>query len=312
MQHGNTEYVPAWSLRIAGWAPEPGWSFGIGARSGMETDIHRVRALSIEVGALVGPSAALLSVSLNSQQFVSVGDFIYYASPNVTLLSPTTGPVYGAGPAVMLAGAGWRTHGSLAGGSHYRCRFGAGSYVSGTASAHADEVYCVAPAGGAAASLPVALSLNAQQYHAAPSNFSRLTDADVSDAASPVSGPVGGGTLVTIAAAAEQVASGDAFRCRFSPTIIDTRTTVDAVEADGLIVTATYHPSNDSALCLSPPVSSAAAAENATLQFAFDGLHFAQVTDRSVDQECVVCSEKHVVCSGWCVVCSEKHVVCSG
>ena len=115
----------------------------------------------MELGSLVDATPVPLSVSLNSQQFVEVPQgFTYFGEPNVTLLSPATGPTMGGGPAVMLAGTGLHTYGGLMGGSHYRCRFGTlatYAYSPATTSPMLDEVYCVAPAGAARSDLPVAL-----------------------------------------------------------------------------------------------------------------------------------------------------------
>ena len=51
--------------------------------------------------------------------------FTYYGTPNVTALSPASGPTLSNTPALVLADTGrrvWRAAWS----SHYRCRFGGG------------------------------------------------------------------------------------------------------------------------------------------------------------------------------------------
>eukprot|EP00966_Prymnesium_polylepis_P162050 3745106-Prymnesium_polylepis.1 len=78
VQHGATVYVPRGSMAIDEWAPAAGWSFGFGARSGLQTDVHSMRALRIELGALVDPSDVPLAVSLNSQQFEPITPFTFY------------------------------------------------------------------------------------------------------------------------------------------------------------------------------------------------------------------------------------------
>lgn len=126
--------------------------------------------------------------------------FVYYGAPNVTLMSPTTGPALGGSPALMLAGSGLHTYGGMHGGSHYRCRFGLASFTTATVSASLDQAYCVAPAGAPRTALPVALALNGQQFHPTPRPYDRMastTAAELAEA-SPTSGPVRGGTLVTI------------------------------------------------------------------------------------------------------------------
>ena len=60
-------------------------------------EIERVRMRDAEV--------APLRVSLNSQQYAQIhSGFRYYPPPNVTLLSPATGPAHGGAPALLLAG----------------------------------------------------------------------------------------------------------------------------------------------------------------------------------------------------------------
>ena len=53
--------------------------------------------------------------------------FRYQGVPIVSMLSPTTGPTLGGAPPVRLSGGGRHTLGGLAGGPHYRCRFGNGT-----------------------------------------------------------------------------------------------------------------------------------------------------------------------------------------
>ena len=138
-------------------------------------------------------------------------------------------------------------------------------------------MYCIAPAGGAIAAMPVAVSLNAQQYDATPQPYTRIEDPNITDAASPTSGPVLGGTLISIVAPG--IVSGDDFRCRFTPVPSaesgDTRASVAAAIDDGLVSYGTYVQANDSVVCYSPAANRPAdALENATLQVAFNGLHF--------------------------------------
>ena len=76
----------------------------------------------------VDPTVVPLRVSLNAQQYVEVPQgFRYQGVPTITLLSPTTGPTLGGAPPVRLSGGGRHTLGGLAGGPHYRCRFGNGT-----------------------------------------------------------------------------------------------------------------------------------------------------------------------------------------
>ena len=250
---------------------------------------------------LYGPSA--IGTETRDADARTVG-FVYYGSPNVTILSPTTGPALGGSPAMMLGGTGLHTYGGLHGGSHYRCRFGSDTYTTATVSASLDEAYCVAPAGIPTLHVPVALSLNGQQFHAAPSNYDRLASASATSlsVASPTSGPILGGTFVTISlpgggggGIGPSLGGGDDYRCRFAAPPADgndTRTTMYNAEYAGVVSHATYHPINGSVTCVSPPTPSAlaASAANFTLQLASNRLHFEKVTSWEYYDDAVISS----------------------
>ena len=75
-------YVPRGELFLPDWAPAPGWSIGFSSRSGKNTDFHYIRAVQIELGALVDAASVPLHVSLNAQQYGSGGPeatVTYYA-----------------------------------------------------------------------------------------------------------------------------------------------------------------------------------------------------------------------------------------
>ena len=72
VSHNGTDLISRGELAITGWAPQPGWSFGLGARCGAQTDVHELRAISLQLGPEVDPTLASLRVSLNAQQFVPV------------------------------------------------------------------------------------------------------------------------------------------------------------------------------------------------------------------------------------------------
>ena len=341
VSHAGMVYVPRGELFLPDWAPAPGWSIGFSSRSGKNTDFHYIRAVQIELGALVDAASVPLHVSLNAQQYQLVPDvapyyeapdfdptstfgprafrdvgrlrqrpiyepgkpFTYYGTPNVTALSPASGPTLGNPPALMLSGTGRHTSGGLHGGSHYRCRFGgvgALEYVDAVVNRTADEVYCVAPAGQPAAALPVGVSLNGQQYHSAEATYARLAWAEAISVAiaSPVSGPVRGGTLVRIslpAGAAQSLAGGDDYRCRFADDALsnDTRTVIFAHEAAPYyrVTPGTYDPTNGGSVsCYSPPAASQEGVLNATLQLAPNALHFEVVAPFQIYEDAIVSS----------------------
>ena len=72
VSHNGTDLIARGELAIHGWAPQPGWSFGLGARCGAQTDAHELRAISLELGPEVDPTVVPLRVSLNAQQFEPV------------------------------------------------------------------------------------------------------------------------------------------------------------------------------------------------------------------------------------------------
>ena len=63
--------------------------------------------------------------------------------------------------------------------------------------------------------MQLAVSLNGQQFHLLPFRYRWLTPPpNGSISGQPTSGPVGGGTLVTMRG--PELAGGDDYRCRFS------------------------------------------------------------------------------------------------
>jgi hypothetical protein len=104
---------------------------------------------------------------------------------------------------------------------------------------------------------------------------------------------VRGDTLVTITATGgASLAGGDDYRCRFAdtPMVNDTRTSVFAAELAGLITNGTYDSLTDSVRCTSPPVPSATAAANFTLQLAPNALHFEVVSPFEYYEDAIISS----------------------
>ena len=164
-----------------------------------------------------------LEVSLNGQEFShSALNFTVYAQPQVTSLSPSSGPRGGA-TRVRVSGD------SLSVGSHYLCGFGAAIVDAAVAlgvprgaalgvagrvgdanfsatSPATDEVRCVSPSAANASSssstfggviIPLELSLNGQNYTDSEVLFSYYDD-PIPLALSPSTGPERGHTRVTI------------------------------------------------------------------------------------------------------------------
>ena len=176
--------------------------------------------------------ASAFQLSLNGQQFhnASTVSFARYASPHVASISPGLGPTAGGTNVTLAAPA----LGVLSGGSHYVCRFrhadaaaaadcagqardaanrsrysGAtvgdacdGQRVPAYEAADGAAVWCVAPP-GAEGPLRLDLALNGQQFvdgaAGAPHLFHRHAP-PLLLSLSPALGPVGGDTLVRVAA----------------------------------------------------------------------------------------------------------------
>ena len=150
---------------IHGWSPRPTWAVGFGGYATCETgsifDETEVVVTGFRVrrGANVWPQKTRLRVSLNGQQVEhSQIDFTRYQQPTISSVSPAAGPVDGS-TAVILSGR------EFAGGDNYTCRF-ANVIVPATLAKDRLTLGCTAPAAFnfAPASIPLALSPNAQQY----------------------------------------------------------------------------------------------------------------------------------------------------
>ena len=161
-----------------------------------------------------------LELALNAQDYTAQANaFTWYAPPNITAISPASGPSEG-GTLVRLYGI------HFVNGSDYRCAFGANVTAAsfGPSLASVDELLCVAPAQTSttvrgvvrplAASFvaPLELTLNGQQYTADGYGFSVYPPLHVA-ALSPASGPRDGHTEVTVAGG--PFYNGTDTRCRF-------------------------------------------------------------------------------------------------
>ena len=104
--------------------------------------------------------------------------FTFYVG-DVTAIRPTGGPT-GGGTSVLVEGVGLGT------GSDYRCRFGVLGTVAASYDGHRGAISCMAPDPDAvgvpaqlasvtyngSAALPLAVTLNCQQYGSLATNFS--------------------------------------------------------------------------------------------------------------------------------------------
>ena len=152
VQHGNHLYVQ--HVPIPGWremAHAAPWHVAFEARTTIAVDNHWLRNVEVTQGALVGNAHVL--VSLEGEGCPPRTDtFVYYATPSISRVSLTNGPVDGGTP-VRVFGK------RLTGGStQVACRFGRKS-VPGTRRT-ADAIDCVTPAMDAVGMVAVDVSLN--------------------------------------------------------------------------------------------------------------------------------------------------------
>lgn len=151
------------------------------------------------------PGTHELSVTTNGQQYTPSLAYEAFASPFISFVSPSSGPVGGA-TTVHLFGT------NLGDGSDYLCDFG-GSLVPAYALS-TTHVNCTAPASNAGGSRPLRLSLNGQQYtpgHA----YGYFADLHlVPTSVSPSCGPSAGGTMVIVTSSAS-LAGGTHYQCSF-------------------------------------------------------------------------------------------------
>ena len=150
-----------------------------------------------------------LEISLNDQDFTNdCVKFTFAETAATATASPTSGPQLG-GTLVTIHG----TH--LAGGVDYRCHFASSELLSAASVAASYEptdgsVSCTSPPLIAAAQ-DLRVTLNGQQYTLGVHYESYLEPVAV--VVSPSTGPIEGGTLVTVLGT--RLALGTDYRCRF-------------------------------------------------------------------------------------------------
>ena len=200
------------------YQPEAHWRFGFAARCGERYDAHVVDSLSIRSAAFVGEAPAVaVRVANNGQQFsTAAGAYSYYAPPEVSSISPNSGPTSGA-TVVRITGA------QLAHGAAPYCRFAqaVGACAEGPTAAFdtcsdlvaAERVVvdglpaleCVSPDGLSEATLALEVTLNgvpaewpgAQDFTTSTVLFDAVPPPNIA-ALSPSCGPTDGATQVNL------------------------------------------------------------------------------------------------------------------
>ncbi|MUH52218.1 MAG: hypothetical protein F2789_13520, partial [Actinobacteria bacterium] len=152
------------------------------------TNVTFVSATSITATAPAGTAgAAQVTATTTNGTSTNAVSFTYVAAPTVTLLSPTSGPVAG-GTVVTITGTGFVSGGTTV-------KFGAATSATVTF-VSATSVTAVAPV----ALIAGAVTVTAATTGGTSSNIVQFTyvPAPTVTLLSPTSGPVAGGTLVTI------------------------------------------------------------------------------------------------------------------
>ena len=199
--------------------------------------------------SISGAGLGAVRISLNAQQFVTNASvqFTYHGHPRVYGISPTSGSLVG-GTVVNVSGF------EFVGGAHYVCHFGI--VRVGAVFVEADGVIaCLSPAGKSGETVPLEVSLNAQQFSTQRVGFRYHAVPQVSSY-SPCSGPNDGGTVVRIDGVG--LAGGSDYRCRFDACgVCET-----AWSCGPCVANATHMPSaggslnsGGSLVCVSPPLS---------------------------------------------------------
>ena len=171
-----------------------------------------------------------VSLSLNGQQFTTPGSpLLLHAPPLLDLISPACGPVSGGTRLTVVGQQLW-------GGSNYRCRIGETTTFNATyvSTPQGDLLTCetppsalAVPKGASRWPLPLAISLNAQQYDLVPgarvapgtaagfvpSGFELYAGLDEAAHVAPPSVPAMDGGLIGVYASSYY--GGCAYACRF-------------------------------------------------------------------------------------------------
>lgn len=228
------------------------WIVGIGARTGLRHDAHRVDNFTLESGAVLYAESVPVEVTQNDASYTADNiQFLYLPPPHVSRLSVDRGPITGL-TSVLLYGS------NFTGASHPLCRFGH-IVVDGTvrSSERWPPMECVAPA-HVQDVVSLEVSLNGKDYTSDEHNFSFYATSLVT--VSPLGAPVGGGALLTLGGKGLDAGKGyNRYRCRLSDGRYETH------------VPGTYLPLHDRLRCITPRMPSSTLA---TLTVSLNGQQF--------------------------------------
>ncbi|MBH0024910.1 IPT/TIG domain-containing protein [Salinibacterium sp. SWN248] len=170
----------------------------------------------------------------------NAGDFTYVAAPTVSAMSPDLGPIAG-GTAVTITGSGFTGATGVTFDGDAGTSF---TFVSDT------EITVTSPAHAAGA---VAVVVEHAGGNAAAGDFTYLANPSVSDL-TPTSGPLAGGTEVTITGSGFTGATGVTFDG-------DAGTSFTVVSDTKITVTSPAHAAGDAAVVVVHPIINAAAGD---------------------------------------------------
>ena len=231
-------------LPLYGYNPTTEWQFIVGAGAGPHGDTHRIDSLRIRSGELIYETSVPLAVSVNGLEFTQVpGGYKYFTPPVASSVSPASGPAYG-GTVITITGFGFGAA------TQPECRFDGkvvatprtvegrgvsldlvdlsitGGEVVNASVLNETHAWCISPGGGRLNTstragvqpyedIGVMLSLNGvwDPVEAVAKIPWLLRSIPIVSGFAPVSGPLSGGTLVSIHGYA--FAKGVDYRCRF-------------------------------------------------------------------------------------------------
>ncbi|MCL5289261.1 MAG: IPT/TIG domain-containing protein [Acidobacteria bacterium] len=161
----------------------------VGANLASGVVFNSATSITAVTPAGVAGSFSVTVINTDGQRGVLAGAFTYNPAPTVTSVSPTSGPT-GGGTAVLITGTGFRAGATVT--------FGA-TAATGVVVSSATSILATSPAGGAGA-VNVIVTNTDTQTDTLASGFT-YTAAPVVSSVTPSSGPVAGGTTVTITGA---------------------------------------------------------------------------------------------------------------
>eukprot|EP00741_Cyanophora_paradoxa_P010637 tig00020537_g10281.t1 len=208
-ESGNTRVT----VRGSGFFPTEQLACRFGTATTQFIDVPATYVSPVEVRcnapefSVSGSAVVELRVSMNGRDWTPESlSYMYYDNPSVGALVPNNGPLAG-GSSVTVTGSNFMNTGEF-----LKCRFGddtvSAKFINSTA------LVCLSPGAPVRGLAPVEVSLNDADYTAdkVPFNYASLQITTVL----PASGPIAGGTLVTVKGFGFQDTGPNRLMCRFA------------------------------------------------------------------------------------------------